>query len=97
MAKKRNWSTITVGRAELALFLGVSPRRVGQLAREGRIQRDGRGRYPLVAAVQSYIGRRRPSWDFDVEVLTAELAAGAIDLDGLDGDAIGDRVIGKRF
>jgi hypothetical protein len=36
-------------------LLMLTPERLGQLAREGRITKDGRDRYPLVPLVQGYI------------------------------------------
>lgn len=44
----------TVGVEDVAEWLGVTPRRVQQLAAEGVIPRDGHGRYTLKAVVQAY-------------------------------------------
>jgi hypothetical protein len=75
MAKKRDWGAVTIGRSELALFLNLTPRRVEQLAREGAIPRDGRGRYLLRASVQAYIGHRRRRGGCDLEGLGEALKA----------------------
>ena len=40
---------------ELAAVLGLSDRRINQLAREGILPRTSRGQYPLADAVQAYI------------------------------------------
>ena len=50
MAEKERF----VGSQELAEWLGVTTRRIQQLAVEGVLPREGRGRYPLKICVKTY-------------------------------------------
>jgi phage terminase Nu1 subunit (DNA packaging protein) len=58
-------NNLEVRRDELAEFLGLSPRRINALARNGIIPKPARGRYPLRACVQAYAGTRAKQRDFD--------------------------------
>jgi len=60
----------------LALVLGLTARRVQQLAQDGVITAAGRGRYPLAGAVQEYIEYRaaeKPLSQAETEKLNSEV------------------------
>jgi hypothetical protein len=50
-----NFKALTVTATEMGVVLGLTDRRVRQLAEEGVFDRVERGRYPLAASVQAYI------------------------------------------
>ncbi len=70
-------SADAVSNDELADFLGVHPRHVGVLVREGTIERVGRGRFSLRASVRAYceklrrdqVGRPSSNKDLNAEKL----------------------------
>jgi len=49
---------------EISEYIGISPRRIQQLAREGMIPREGRGEYDLKAVVQGYISYLKVQLDY---------------------------------
>lgn len=51
----------TMTAAELGSVIGVSARRVQQLAQQGIFEKDGRSKYPLAASVKSYIDHKLKS------------------------------------
>lgn len=56
MVKRRVSADMTVSTTELAIVLGLTGRRVQQLAQDGVIMPVRRGQYPLGDSVQRYMG-----------------------------------------
>jgi phage terminase Nu1 subunit (DNA packaging protein) len=65
-----------VSTTELAEVLGLTARRVQQLAQDGILNAEERGAYPLAESVQAYIEQR-----------TREKAAGSAELEKLEAEA----------
>ncbi|MFC3802818.1 hypothetical protein [Cohnella sp. GCM10012308] len=80
MAKSgANQSEMIFTAAQLADLLGLTPRRVQQLAEEGIVVKSGRGKYVAAESVQNYIR------------LQAEGAAGKSEVDYFDERALHER------
>ncbi len=72
-AKVTNIDSVTVSAAVLGDLVGVSDRRIRQMAEEGVIIRAAKGRYKLVDSIKNYL-------------LTLKLAAEGVGVDLVDGE-----------
>ncbi|KZL17681.1 hypothetical protein PsAD2_03018 [Pseudovibrio axinellae] len=61
-----------VGSGEMAKFLDITPRRLGQLVSEGVLRKEGRGKFPLTFNVKAFI-------DFKVQGEVSKLAPNSAD------------------
>lgn len=84
--KTTDISAITVNSAILEKIIGVSDRRIRQMAEEGIIIRTAKGRYKLMESLRNYILSLKVS----IEASGADLQDGEIDLD--EEKAIHERV-----